>query len=119
MKRDTAGIRNAQDLERKYNFNSIEAIRKNVELNSEEINKVNNELTNFANTITQGIQSLQDQVDGNISTWFYSGIPTLLNLPANEWITDKDKDTHLGDLYYDQNTGYAYRLHLRMMYING
>ena len=52
---------------------------------------------------------MQNQVDGAIETWFYEGVPTLKNAPASSWTTDKDKDTHLGDLYYDNKTGKAYR----------
>ena len=55
------------------------------------------------------ITDLQNQVDGAIETWFYEGVPTLTNAPASSWTTDKDKDTHLGDLYYDNKTGKAYR----------
>ena len=55
------------------------------------------------------IIDLQNQIDGAIETWFFDGIPTLKNAPAINWKTDKDKETHLGDLYYDNKTGKAYR----------
>lgn len=55
------------------------------------------------------ITDLQNQIDGAIETWFYDGVPTLSNAPANGWTTDTDKKTHLGDLYYDNKTGKAYR----------
>lgn len=57
---------------------------------------------------SETITDLQNQIDGAIETWFYDGVPTLSNAPANGW-TDKDKKTHLGDLYYDNKTGKAYR----------
>ena len=66
--------------------------------------QVNNLIKN-----SQVITDLQNQVDGAIETWFYEGVPTLNNAPASSWTTDKDKDTHLGDLYYDNKTGKAYR----------
>lgn len=66
--------------------------------------QVNNLIKN-----SQVIADLQNQVDGAIETWFYEGMPTLTNAPASSWTTDKDKDTHLGDLYYDNKTGKAYR----------
>lgn len=66
--------------------------------------QVNNIINN-----SQVIVDLQNQVDGAIETWFYEGVPTLNNAPASSWTTDKDKDTHLGDLYYDNKTGKAYR----------
>ena len=58
---------------------------------------------------SQTIIDLQNQIDGAIETWFYDGVPTLSNAPAIGWTTDKDKKTHLGDLYYDNKTGKAYR----------
>lgn len=58
---------------------------------------------------SQVITDLQNQVDGAIETWFYEGVPTLKNAPASSWATDKEKDSHLGDLYYDNKTGKAYR----------
>lgn len=66
--------------------------------------QVNNLIKN-----SQVITDLQNQVDGAIETWFYEGVPTLKNAPAISWKTDKDKETHLGDLYYDNKTGKAYR----------
>ena len=66
--------------------------------------QVNNLIKN-----SQVITDLQNQVDGAIETWFYEGVPTLKNAPASSWATDKEKDTHLGDLYYDNKTGKAYR----------
>ena len=66
--------------------------------------QVNNLIKN-----SQVIADLQNQVDGAIETWFYDGVPTLKNAPASSWATDKEKETHLGDLYYDNKTGKAYR----------
>lgn len=59
--------------------------------------------------VDQVTSDLQDQIDGNITTWFYAYAPTLSNAPANGWTSDADKDNHLGDLFYDTATGYAYR----------
>ena len=66
--------------------------------------QVNNLIKN-----SQVIADLQNQVDGAIETWFYEGVPTLENAPAISWKTDDDKKIHLGDLYYDNKTGKAYR----------
>lgn len=63
-------------------------------------------LTNITN-------DLQSQIDGEIVSWFYEGIPTLDNAPAVDWDTDTLKERHLGDMYYDVGTGvtsgFAYR----------
>lgn len=68
------------------------------------VEQVNNIINN-----SQVITDLQNQVDGAIETWFYEGVPTLKNAPASSWTTDEDKNVHLGDLYYDNKTGKAYR----------
>lgn len=58
---------------------------------------------------SQVIKDLQNQADGAIETWFYEGEPTFKNLPAVDWTTNELKKIHVGDLYYDQITGFAYR----------
>ena len=60
----------------------------------------------------QDIASIQDQIDGSITNWFYPGEPSVSNIPSSGWPTDSEKDTHLGDIYYDEDTGYAYRFQL-------
>lgn len=111
-KRDRGGVRTAQDLERKYN---LIGIQKAVEQSVEGINKVENELTNFANTTQQHFAEMQEankeleaKIDVLQEIWFYSGIPTLSNPPVSTWdVSDYSK--HVGDMYYDTATGYAYR----------
>ena len=71
------------------------------------------DLTNFANEVSGDLSDLQSQIDGSIQTWFYSGVPTLANQPANQWTDSTTRNNHLGDLYYDTTTGYAYRFMLQ------
>ena len=67
--------------------------------------------------ITKILDGFQDQIDGNIETWYYEGEPKLNNEPVITWIKDvaneeeKNKiyEKHQGDLYYDRVTGLAYR----------
>ena len=106
MKQDRNGVRTAQDLERKYNFSSI---KKAIEQSETGLIKINQELDNFMSATIGDINNLQEQIDGSITTYFYSGVPTLSNLPASEW---EEYNVHLGDLYYDKDTGYAYRFYL-------
>lgn len=68
-----------------------------------------NDLTEFAQSVTGDLSDLQSQIDGSIQTWFYAGVPTLDNEPASGWTTDAIRNNHLGDLYYDTDTDYAYR----------
>ena len=111
-KRDINKLRTPEDLERKYNLNDILTLKENYELQKNGLNKVENELNNFVIATGKNLKELQDQVDGNITTWFYSGVPTASNEPASTWTTDTEKNNHLGDLYYDKDTGYAYRYSL-------
>lgn len=106
MKQDRQGVRTAQDLERKYDFSGM---KKAVQNSVEGINKTNKTLEEFMSSTLGTLEDLQSQVDGSITTWFYGGVPTLDNAPASEWATDELRSAHLGDLYYDQETGYAYR----------
>lgn len=107
MKQDVVGVRTAQDLERKYNFSSMQTAIKQSE---QGITKISSELDNFVSATVSTLDNLQNQIDGNITTFYYSGVPTLSNLPASEWSLS-EYNIHLGDLYYDKNTGYAYRFY--------
>ena len=66
-------------------------------------------LTTFITETTNDLQDLQEQIDGNITTWFYAYVPTLSNEPASLWTTPQEKNNHLGDLFYNTTTGYCYR----------
>lgn len=107
MKQDVVGVRTAQDLERKYNFSSMQTAIKQSE---QGITKISSELDNFVSSTVGTLGNLQDQIDGNITTFYYSGVPTLSNVPASTW-SQSEYNVHLGDLYFDKNTGYAYRFY--------
>lgn len=65
-------------------------------------------ITRGGTDIDTALSNIQDQIDGNIETWFYDPEPTLDNEPAINWNTPTEKDKHLGDLYYS-GEGKAYR----------
>ena len=75
----------------------------------EAIAAVADDLDDFADAVEASIQDLQDQIDDAITTWYYEGVPTLSNAPAVSWDTADKKQQHIGDLYYDKLTGFAYR----------
>lgn len=102
----------AEDLIRRYNLDGLKNDRKTIQNIKQEASNTDTLLNNFIEATISDIKNLQDQVDGNIATWFFSGIPTLQNSPAIDWATEEDKNNHLGDLYYDKDTGYAYRFTL-------
>ncbi len=45
------------------------------------------------------IEGVQQQIDGEISSWFYPYTPALSNYPANGWGSNKEKDRHIGDTF--------------------
>lgn len=104
MKQDRNGVRTPQDLERKYDFSSI---KKAVEQSETGLTKINQELDKFVNKTTSNIKELQKQLDGKVTTYYYSGEPSFSNLPTSEW-EESEYSQHLGDLYYDKDTGYVY-----------
>lgn len=105
---DRSVVRSAADLERKYNLAKLVGLAGNIETNSESLIKVENELNNFISSTAESLDEIQKQIDGSITTYYYSGVPTLSNLPASEWPME-EYTNHIGDLYYDKDTGYAYR----------
>jgi phage-related protein len=109
MKQDRNGVRTAQDLERKYNFaENFSSIKKAIQQSEEGITKVNQELDNFIDVTTKNFEEIDGKLDGQITTYYYSGVPTLSNYPASEW-SYNEYDSHIGDLYYDKDTSYAYK----------
>jgi len=99
---DTTKVRTAEDVERKF---SLEKITRNFEVVDNQIVNIQADLDNFTDVV---LPDMQEQIDGKVETWYYEGEPSLLNLPASAWTTDDEKDKHIGDLYYDQSTGYSY-----------
>ena len=89
-------------------------------------------LQDFANLVAGDISDLQSQIDGAIDTWFYDYMPVATDAsgaPANRVpLTNKEpyktwydadtsvtpavtteRDKHLGDIFYDNSSGYAFR----------
>lgn len=62
---------------------------------------------NYATKST--VEALQNVADNAIESWRGSGVPTSENKPASDWTTTEEKKRHSGDLYYDKDTGKAYR----------
>lgn len=72
-------------------------------------------LSDYAETVTGSLGDLQDQIDGQIETFYYDYEPTLQNKPASNWTTTEERKKHEGDLFFwkpNKETGeggYAYR----------
>ena len=49
--------------------------------------------------VNKTLTSLQEQVDKEVSNWFYPGPPSPDKEPESEWTTNQDKYRHIGDTY--------------------
>ena len=101
----------AQDLIKMYNLDALLEDRKKTNVTSEKIKvleETSNSLKDFAEEVEKQIEDLEKIADGKITTYYYSGVPTLSNYPVNEW-TIEEYENHIGDMYYDKDTGYAYK----------
>lgn len=64
------------------------------------------DMKNYVNGVTK---DMQDQIDSKAEQYFYAYDPTLDNEPAKSWTTDEEKEKHVDDLFYNTETGKAYR----------
>lgn len=104
-KQDRQGVRTAADLERKYDFGQVFGEGENSYGKlAEQLNRVNQTLAQF----TAYANGKFEELEKDSATWFYSGVPTLENQPAVGWDTDEKKAKHIGDFYYNVDTGSMY-----------
>lgn len=65
---------------------------------------------NYLNNVLVGeLQGLQEQIDGQVESWFYEYDPTLTNYPANQWATIAEKEKHLNDTFTNNLSGNSWR----------
>lgn len=64
------------------------------------------EVKDYVDGVTK---DMQDQIDSKAEQHFYAYDPTLDNEPAKSWTTDEEKEKHVDDLFYNTETGKAYR----------
>lgn len=118
-RQDRQGVRSPTDIERKYDLGAISGLKKAAKQSETGIYKTNKTLEDFAKTTTKNFLEMQEQmnenqealegrIDAKAEIWFYQGIPTLENEPASDWDAESYV-SHVGDMYYDQDTGYCYR----------
>jgi hypothetical protein len=98
-KQDASPIKNWTEVERR-----LKGIYKDIETASTQIIQINNELSSITQSLLINLKDYMNQ--GEISLWFFSGIPTLSNEPYINWTTPED---HAGDLYYDRSAGLVYQ----------
>lgn len=106
-RKDIPRSRNANELERKYNLGSILQVQEAVKQTEEGLTKTQNEIETFISDTTNQLENI-DAALGSQDTYYMSGVPTLSTLPTTGWNVSEYAD-HVGDLYYDKETGRVYR----------
>lgn len=56
-------------------------------------------VTQTGKDVESTLNNFQDQIDGVKETFYGEYSPTLDNYPANEWLTDAEKERHVGDVF--------------------
>ena len=107
VSRDKTNPTTINELRQYYDLEQISKTKKAVSTQGETITQINSEQTNILNSIIMNMTGLESQED--MSLWFFNEVPSLINLPASDWATDELKDSHLGDLYFNRETGYTYK----------
>ena len=108
-KQDRQGARTVSDLERKYDFEYITGKGDNsVAKLARQLNSLNQTLAQFMASTIGKIEELER----SSAVWFYGGAPTLENQPFVSWETDDVRKKHVGDFYYDTETGSMYLFHI-------
>lgn len=109
---DRRGSLTAEELRQKYNLDALVKDRKAIENTTETLTQLNNEQNNMIEAVILSLSGIELQ--DNISLWFNNGIPTLENIPSINWEDNETKNDHIGDLYYNRETGFVYQFN----YIN-
>ncbi len=100
-KQDRQGVRTFEQLMLRFNLDGIDDV---VTEMFKQISQVNEHLTLLNTSVTQKLNLL---LSSN-QTWFYSGTPTLESYPTTEWTDATQKDSHIGDFYYDTDSEKVY-----------
>ena len=106
--RDKSKAVTAEDLIRRYNLDGLSKDRKALKTLNDGLTKQDTIIEDYVRNTTKYVTN---QVDNFVTTWFFSGIPTLENKPFIDFSED-EKSSHVEDIYYDKETGYIYQLSL-------
>ena len=104
--RDKSKAITAEDLIRRYNLDGLSKDRKALKTLNDGLTKQDTIIEEYVKNTTKYVTN---QVDNFVTTWFFSGVPTLENKPFIDFSED-EKSSHVEDIYYDKETGYIYQL---------
>ena len=93
-----------EQLIRKYGLENLSKDRKAIENQKTALTRIESDQSMILKSI---IINLNDTIENqsDISLWFFDGIPTIENSPADTFVNMED---HLGDVYYDKTSGFVY-----------
>ncbi len=94
----------AEDLIRRYNLDSLKTDRIQIKNMHTTLNRQYTIIKEFISYITP-----YKYQPNRLSTWFFNGSPTLENEPFSTF-SEEEKESHIGDLYYDRETGEVFQL---------
>ena len=63
----------------------------------------------YQSLVDATLANLQDQIDGQVDTYYYAYAPTTSNEPAATWIAQGIEIDHNGDIFCDTTTDFCYR----------
>lgn len=97
-----------EDLIGRYNLDGLSSDVKLLKSTRGDLVKIEKELKDFVDKTTSNMKNIQNQVDEQITTWFYNYEPTLENEPCLSWTDFETKNSHIKDLFYNSDKGYVY-----------
>lgn len=106
--RDKSKAVTAEDLIRRYNLDGLSKDRKALKTLNDGLTKQDTIIEEYVKNTTKYVTN---QVDNFVTTWFFSGVPTLENKPFIDFL-EGEKSSRVEDVYYDKETGYIYQLRL-------
>lgn len=93
--------------------NGLNGANENASSAISKANETKQNLDGLTTIVEENYETLQGQIDGSISTWFYSYEPSNDKDPEVNWTTVEIKNQHLGDLFYivdnEEKGGQCYR----------
>lgn len=102
---DNKRVQTAEELRRMYNLDNLDKDRRAIENNRSGLTRVESEQNSILKSLIINLgNTLESQSE--IALWFFDDIPTLDSIPTSNW---KNLEEHIGDLYYDKETGYVYK----------
>lgn len=77
------------------------------------INEVNTKFSVTDRKIESSVETVNQKLEQKNGNYYGTYTPYSSNAPANSWTSRSEKLNHVGDFFFDTQTGYAYRYRVR------